>query len=83
MDIHELPCRLRSARAKKRLVKTDRDKQLIGLSKRRSILGHSKEHCLWWNLKNHIKKAGSDILYCGKMLEPAHLQNFTTICWLK
>lgn len=38
MDTHELPCRLKSARAKKRLVKADRDKQLIGLSKRRSIL---------------------------------------------
>jgi hypothetical protein len=38
MDIHELPCRIRSAREKKRLVKTDRDKQLIKLSKRRSEL---------------------------------------------
>jgi hypothetical protein len=38
MDIHELPCRIRSAREKKRLVKTDRDKQLIKLSKRRAEL---------------------------------------------
>jgi hypothetical protein len=38
MDTHELPCRIRSARQKKRLVKTDRDKQLIRLSKRRSEL---------------------------------------------
>lgn len=38
MDIHELPCRIRSARQKKRMVKTDRDKQLIRLSKRRSEL---------------------------------------------
>lgn len=39
MDTYELPCRIRSARQKKRLVKTDRDKQLIRLSKRRSELG--------------------------------------------
>lgn len=38
MDTYELPCRIRSARQKQRLVKTDRDKQLIRLSKRRSEL---------------------------------------------
>ncbi|WP_293304947.1 hypothetical protein [Pedobacter sp. UBA5917] len=38
MDIHELPYRIKSARRKKRLVKTDRDKQLISLDKRRNLL---------------------------------------------
>ncbi|WP_145856550.1 hypothetical protein [Pedobacter suwonensis] len=38
MDTYELPCRIRTSRQKKRLVKTDRDKQLIKLSKRRSEL---------------------------------------------
>lgn len=34
MDTHEWACRIKSARRKKRLVKTDRDKQLIKLDKR-------------------------------------------------
>ncbi|MBE9585145.1 hypothetical protein IM792_11855 [Mucilaginibacter sp. JRF] len=34
MNAHEWPCRIKSARRKKRLVKTDRDKQLIQLYKR-------------------------------------------------
>jgi len=38
MDIHELPYRIKSARRKKRLVKTDQDKQLIRLYKKRSEL---------------------------------------------
>lgn len=42
MDIHELPYRLKSARTKKRLVKTDRDKQLIKLNKRRTELWQQK-----------------------------------------
>ena len=42
MDTHEWPCRIKSARRKKRLVKTDRDKQLIQLSKRRGELWHQR-----------------------------------------
>ena len=38
MDTYELPYRIKSVRRKKRLVKTDSDKQLIKLSKRRSEL---------------------------------------------
>jgi len=38
MDTHEWPCRIVSARRKKRLVKTHRDKQLIKLNKRRNEL---------------------------------------------
>jgi hypothetical protein len=38
MDTHELSCRIRSVRKKKRLVKTDKDKRLIKLSKKRSEL---------------------------------------------
>lgn len=34
MDTHEWSCRIKSARRKKRLVKTDRDKQLLKLDKR-------------------------------------------------
>jgi len=40
MDNHALSCRIKSARRKKRLVKTDRDKQLIQLYKRRKELWH-------------------------------------------
>lgn len=38
MDIHYLPCRLKSARRKKRLVKETFDKKLISLSKQRQDL---------------------------------------------
>lgn len=38
MDTHEWACRIKSARQKRRLVKTDRDKQLIQLHKRRNDL---------------------------------------------
>jgi len=38
MDLHEMPYRLKSARQKRRLVKKDRDKQLIQLDKQRTIL---------------------------------------------
>jgi hypothetical protein len=38
MDKQEWPCRIKSARRKRRLVKTDHDKQLIQLDKRRSEL---------------------------------------------
>lgn len=38
MDTHQWNCRIRSARQKKRIVKTDRDKQLIQLQKRREEL---------------------------------------------
>lgn len=38
MDEKEWPCRIKSVRRKKRLVKTDRDKQLIQLDKRRAEL---------------------------------------------
>lgn len=42
MDIHEWPRCIKSARQKRRLVKTDRDKQLIQLSKRRDELWKQK-----------------------------------------
>ena len=42
MDIHEWPRCIKSARQKKRLVKTDRDKQLIQLDKRRDELWEQK-----------------------------------------
>jgi hypothetical protein len=38
MDLHEMPYRLKSARQKKRLVKKDRDKQLIQLDKHQNLL---------------------------------------------
>jgi hypothetical protein len=38
MDLHEWPYRIKSARRKRRLVKKDRDKQLIKLSKKQSEL---------------------------------------------
>lgn len=44
MDIHEWPCRIKSARRKRRLVKTDRDQQLIQLSKRRNQLWEQKHN---------------------------------------
>ncbi|WCT13519.1 hypothetical protein [Mucilaginibacter jinjuensis] len=43
MDTHEWPRCIKSARRKKRLVKTDRDKQLIQLDKRRDKLWIQKE----------------------------------------
>jgi len=42
MDLHEMPYRLKSARQKKRLVKKDRDKQLIQLDKRQNLLWKQK-----------------------------------------
>ncbi|MES2061187.1 MAG: hypothetical protein V4456_04665 [Bacteroidota bacterium] len=42
MNTHEWPCRIKSARRKRRLVKTDRDKQLIQLDKRRDELWEQK-----------------------------------------
>ena len=42
MDIHEWPRCIKSARQKRRLVKTDRDKQLIQLDKRRDELWEQK-----------------------------------------
>jgi hypothetical protein len=42
MDIHEWPRCIKSPRRKKRLVKTDRDKQLIQLDKRRDELREQK-----------------------------------------
>ena len=42
MHTHEWSCRIRSVRQKKRLVKTDRDKQLIQLDKRRAELWQQK-----------------------------------------
>jgi hypothetical protein len=42
MDIHEWPRCIKSARQKRRLVKTDRDKQLIQLDKRRDDLSEQK-----------------------------------------
>jgi hypothetical protein len=47
MDIHDWPCRIRSARQKRRLVKTDRDKQLIRLAKRRDLLWHQRANLPW------------------------------------
>jgi hypothetical protein len=43
MDTHEWSCRIKSARRKRRLVKTDRDKQLIQLYKRRRVLWDQQE----------------------------------------
>jgi hypothetical protein len=43
MNTHEWPCRIKSARRKRRLVKTDRDKQLIQLDKRRTELWQQKK----------------------------------------
>ncbi len=42
MNTPDWPCRIKSARQKKRLVKTDRDKQLIQLHKRRQELWHQR-----------------------------------------
>jgi len=42
MNTHEWPCRIKSSRRKRRLVKTDRDKQLIQLDKRRDELWEQK-----------------------------------------
>jgi hypothetical protein len=42
MNTHEWPCRIKSARRKRRLVKTDRDKQLIQLDKRQTELLQQK-----------------------------------------
>lgn len=44
MDIHEWPCRIKSARRKKRLVKLDFDKRLIRLSKTREQLWQQKQN---------------------------------------
>jgi hypothetical protein len=44
MDIHEWSCRIKSARRKRRLVKTDRDKQLIQLCKRRAALWEQRKN---------------------------------------
>ncbi|NCD68564.1 hypothetical protein [Mucilaginibacter agri] len=43
MDEHTWPCRIKSVRRKKRLVKTDRDKQLIQLDKRRNELWEQRK----------------------------------------
>lgn len=42
MNSHEWLCYIKSARRKRRLLKTDRDKQLIQLDKRRSKLLEQK-----------------------------------------
>lgn len=42
MDLHEMPYRLKSARQKRRLVKKDRDKQLIQLDKHQNLLWKQK-----------------------------------------
>ena len=44
MDTHEWPCRIKSARRKKRLVKLDFDKRLIRLSKTREELQEQKRN---------------------------------------
>jgi hypothetical protein len=44
MDTHEWPCRIKSARRKKRLVKLDFDKRLIRLSKTREQLWQLKQN---------------------------------------
>lgn len=44
MNTHEWPCRIKSARRKKRLVKQHRDKQLIQLDKRRDELWHKRQN---------------------------------------
>ncbi|MDN5284637.1 MAG: hypothetical protein JWR38_911 [Mucilaginibacter sp.] len=47
MNTHEWPCRIKSARRKRRLVKTDRDKQLIQLYKRRKELWEQQAQLPW------------------------------------
>jgi hypothetical protein len=42
MDLHEMPYRLKSARQKRRLVKKDRDKQLIQLDRHQTLLWKQK-----------------------------------------
>jgi hypothetical protein len=44
MNTYDLSCRIKSARQKKRLVKTDRDKQLIQLDKKRKALWIQKKN---------------------------------------
>ena len=56
MDIHELPYRLKSARKKKRLVKTGHDKQLLRLSKRRAELWEQQRALPLVPLENPYQK---------------------------
>ena len=52
MNEHEWPYRIKSARRKRRLVKTDRDKQLIQLDKRRSVLWKQQRNLPWEALEH-------------------------------
>ena len=56
MDLHELPYRLKSARQKRRLVKKDRDKQLIELDKRRHLLWKQKKELPMIQLEQRYQK---------------------------
>ncbi|OOQ61587.1 hypothetical protein [Mucilaginibacter pedocola] len=56
MDTHEWPCRIKSARQKRRLVKTDRDKQLIRLDKRRNELWEQRRHLPWVPLEHPYQR---------------------------
>jgi hypothetical protein len=56
MDEHEWPYRVKSARRKRRLVKTDRDKQLIQLGNRREALWHQKIHLPLLELENPYQR---------------------------
>ncbi|MBB3054353.1 hypothetical protein [Mucilaginibacter gotjawali] len=56
MDIHEWPCRLKSARQKKRLVKTDRDKQLIRLDRRHKVLWDQQAKLPWVPLEEPYQR---------------------------
>lgn len=47
MNTPKWPCRIKSARRKRRLVKTDRDKQLIQLYKRRKELWEQQKQLPW------------------------------------
>jgi len=56
MDIHEWPCRIKSTRRKRRLVKIDRDKQLIQLYKRRKELWDQQARLPWVALEEPYQR---------------------------
>lgn len=56
MNVHEWSCRIKSVRRKKRLVRTDRDKQLIQLAKRHSALLEQKAKLPWVPLEEPYQR---------------------------
>lgn len=67
MDIHEWPRCIKSARQKRRLVKTDRDKQLIKLDKRRNKLWEQQRLLPMVPYNTLISVDGNVFLYCGSL----------------